>query len=294
MRARTVWLSASEKALIIDEALHLLHRVGMRMSGSRSLDALATAGAEVDAGSGVVRFPPEMVRAAVALCPREFTMAGASPELDVRIAEGEPSRLCSSGCAAFVLDDETLVRRPSTLEDLRRATALLDASPEVDVIWTTVTANDVPLEERELAGYFAVLTESDKHVTFVDCPSQVEPLLRIAEIVPGGPEAFRARPRFSTLLTAASPLQIGRAAPRLPRRARGGRRPGRGLHRAHGGRDGAGHRGRDDHAGCRRVPWCRDVHADGDALCPAAVRRLRLDDGHAFRRRARTARRRPA
>jgi trimethylamine:corrinoid methyltransferase-like protein len=207
MRARTVWLSASEKALIIDEALELLHRVGMRMSGSHSLDVLAAAGAKVDASSGVVRLPPEMVRAAAALCPREFTMAGATPELDVRIAEGEPSRFCSSGCAAFVLDEETLERRPSTLEDLRKATALLDASPEVDVIWTTVTANDVPLEERELAGYYAVLTESDKHVTFVDCPSQVEPLLRIAGIVPGGLDAFRERPRFSTLLTAASPLQ---------------------------------------------------------------------------------------
>ena len=108
MRARTVWLSASEKALIIEEALELLRRVGMRMTGSRSLDALAAAGAAVDAGSGVVRFPPEMVRAAAALCPREFTMAGATPELDVRIAEGEPSRFCSSGCAALARQSSTV------------------------------------------------------------------------------------------------------------------------------------------------------------------------------------------
>lgn len=207
MRQRTSWLSQEEKDLIVREAVTLLERVGMRMTGSRALDTLAAKGATVDPASGIVRFPPALVREAVEQCPREIIMAGATPARDIRLGEGRGPHFCSSGCAAFVLDHETGERRPSTLENLRRATALLDASPEVDVIWTTVTANDVPLEERELAGYFAVLTESDKHVTFVDCPSQVEPLLRIAEIAPGGLDAFRERPRFSTLLTAASPLQ---------------------------------------------------------------------------------------
>ncbi len=208
MRARTTWLSHAEKALVIDEALDTLERVGMRMTGTRAFEALAAAGADVDTGTGVVRFPPTVVREAVARCPREVLMAGATPAQDVLLAEGEPPRFCSSGCCAFVLDAETGVRRPSTLDDLRAATALLDAAPEVDVIWTIVTANDVPVETRELVGYHAVLTASDKHVTFVDCPSQVEPLLRIAAILAGDLEAFRERPRFSTLLTAASPLQV--------------------------------------------------------------------------------------
>jgi trimethylamine--corrinoid protein Co-methyltransferase len=207
MRARTTWLDTAEKELIVDEALRMLERVGMRMAGSRELGRLEAAGAIIDADSGIVRFPPELVRAAVARCPRDILLAGGMPECDVQVAAGLPSRFCSSGCAAFVVDDETLERRPSTLEDLRRVTALLDASAEVDVIWTTVTATDVPIEERELVGYYTVLTESDKHVTFVDCPSQVGPIVHIAEIVSGSLDAFRERPRFSTLLTAASPLQ---------------------------------------------------------------------------------------
>jgi len=208
MRAQTTWLSDAEQALIIDEALALLERVGMRMTGSRALGALAAAGAKVDEAAGIVRFPPALVREAVALCPREVVMAGATPEHDVLLADGRGPHFCSSGCGAFVLDDDTGERRLSTLDDLRQATALLDASPAVDLIWTTVTANDVPLEVRELLTYFTMLTCSDKHVTFVDCPSQVEPLLRIRDIIAGGAEAFRERPRFSTLLTAASPLQV--------------------------------------------------------------------------------------
>jgi trimethylamine---corrinoid protein Co-methyltransferase len=53
-----------------------------------------------------------------------------------------------------------------------------------------------------------VLTEARKHVTLVDSPSQAGPLLDIMDALSGGEEAFRERPRFSTLLTAASPLRI--------------------------------------------------------------------------------------
>jgi trimethylamine--corrinoid protein Co-methyltransferase len=208
MRQRTSWLSQEEKDLIVREAVTLLERVGMRMSGSRAVETLAAAGAAVDPASGIVRFPPGLVRAAVAQCPREIVMAGATQAQDVLLGESEGPHFCSSGCGAFVLDDETGERRLSTLDDLRKATALLDAAPEVDLVWTTVTANDVPLEVRELTGFFTMFTNTDKHVTFVDCPSQVEPLLRIIDIVSDGADAFRARPRFSTLLTAASPLQV--------------------------------------------------------------------------------------
>ena len=207
MQQRTSWLSDAEKSLIVEEALALLERVGMRMTGSRALPALAALGAQVDEATGVVRFPPQLVRDALETCPREVVMAGATPEQDVLLADGRGPHFCSSGCGAFVLDDETGERRLSRLSDLEKATELLDASPAVDLIWTTVTANDVPLEVRERTTFYTMLTRSDKHVTFVDCPSQIEPLLRIAEIVCGDAEAFRARPRFSTLLTAASPLQ---------------------------------------------------------------------------------------
>jgi trimethylamine--corrinoid protein Co-methyltransferase len=134
--------------------------------------------------------------------------AGAAPEHDVVLDDGEPAHFCSSGCAAFVLDHETGVRRPSALTDLQTATVLLDEVPEVDVLWTTITASDVPVEVRELVVCYVVLTEARKHVTLVDSPSQAEPLLRIMDIVSGDAAAFRERPRFSTLLTAASPLRI--------------------------------------------------------------------------------------
>ena len=208
MRAHMTWLDEAEKRSFVEEALAILKRVGVELKGSAALPVLADLGADVDFSTGVVRLPADLVLRSVEACPRRVLFAGATPEHDVLLDNGEPAHFCSSGCAAFVLDHESGVRRPSTLADLQAATILLDEVPEVDVMWTTITASDVPVEVRELVVCYVVLTEARKHVTLVDSPSQAEPLLRIMEVLSGDAEAFRERPRFSTLLTAASPLRI--------------------------------------------------------------------------------------
>ncbi len=208
MRARTTWLSEAEKELILDEARGLLERTGLRVARSRALPALAEAGFAVDAASGLVRFPPELVAAALARCPRGFVLGGATPGRDVRVGAGEGFFCTPSGCAAHTLDLQSGRRRESTLGDLRDHMAVLDELEQVDVLWTSVTANDVPRDERELREYFTVLTAAGKHVTFVDCPTHVDEVRRMFEVLGGDLDGFRARPRVSTLVTTASPLQV--------------------------------------------------------------------------------------
>jgi trimethylamine:corrinoid methyltransferase-like protein len=96
----------------------------------------------------------------------------------------------------------------STLQDLRECTSLLDELPELDLMATQVSAGDVPLDRRELVEYFTVLTETRRHVNFIDCPSEVDAVLRICEVLSGDLDRFRERPRISTIVTAASPLQV--------------------------------------------------------------------------------------
>lgn len=208
MRQRTIWTSATERRLLVDEAVAVLRDTGVRITGSGRLPELAAAGASVDAETGSVRFPESQVRAAVEACPRSFVVAGATPDDDLLVDEGLGSYFCPSGCGAFTLDMDTGERRPSTLRDLRLATALLDELPEVDAIWTTVAANDVVSEHRELVEYGTVLLETSKHVIFVESPNDAGPLRELAAALAGDLDSFARRPRFSTLLTVASPLQI--------------------------------------------------------------------------------------
>jgi len=71
-----------------------------------------------------------------------------------------------------------------------------------------VTANDVPLERREKLEYYTVLTETDKHVTFVDCPSAIEPSWRSSRCSAAASTIFAAGRGISTLFTVASPLSL--------------------------------------------------------------------------------------
>lgn len=208
MRAKTVWLSEKEKSAIADEALDLLAGVGIRLAGSSVLPLLSERGAAIDEETGIARLPRELVEWALAQCPREVRLAGATPDDDVLLADGEPFHFANSGCVAKTLDFRTGVRRASTLQDLREGTALLDELSELDVVWTIVSASDVPVERRELVEYFALLTETTKHVTFVDPPDDPVAVGRICEVLAGDLVRFRERPRISTVLTAASPLQI--------------------------------------------------------------------------------------
>ncbi|MBE0527911.1 MAG: trimethylamine methyltransferase family protein [Thermoleophilia bacterium] len=208
MKVSTVWLSETEKRAIVDEAVELLGRVGMRFEGSRVLPLLAERGAIVDAATGIVRLPRDLVEWAVGQCPRAILMAGLTEEDDMLLDEGEPFHFVPSGCVAKTLDFRTGRRRASTLTDLRECTALMDELPQLDAMWTQVSASDVPIDQRELAEYFTMLTETSKHVTFVDCPREVDAVLRICEVLAGDLERFRARPRISTVMTAASPLQV--------------------------------------------------------------------------------------
>ena len=75
-------------------------------------------------------------------------------------------------------------------------------------VWTFATANDVPVEHRELIEYFTFLTQTVKPVVMVDCPSHIDAVKGIFEVLAGSIEAFRARPRMSALCAAFSPLAV--------------------------------------------------------------------------------------
>jgi trimethylamine---corrinoid protein Co-methyltransferase len=208
MRPTTTWLSEGEKSLLADQAIQLLGDVGMRFAGSRALPLLAERGAQVDEATGVARLPRELVEWAIAQMPRAVLLAGLTEQDDVLLDEGQPFHFSPSGCVAKTLDHRTGARRPSTLRDVREAAALMDMLPELDLMWTQVTATDVPLEQREHTEYFTLLSGTRKHVTFVDTPSDPAPVLRLCEALSGDLQRFRARPRLSTLVTANSPLEL--------------------------------------------------------------------------------------
>ena len=185
MRAHTTWLSEAEKNAIVDEAVELLGRVGMWYAGCGG--PASPQGARRP-GRRCHRHRPSAPRTGGVggrPVPGSILMAGLTEDDDVLLDEGEAFHFSPSGCVAKTLDFRTGERRASTLQDVRECTALLDELSELDLMWTQVSASDVPLEQRELTEYFTLLTETRKHITFVDCPTEVDAVVRLCETLAG-------------------------------------------------------------------------------------------------------------
>ena len=201
-------MRAAERDLLVESALTVLERVGMRMSGARALSALEEWGAHVDRETGVARLPEELVRRALALLPDELLIAGATPEHDVVLDRRSGPFFNPAGCMAKTLDFRTGQVRPSDLRDLREGTLVMDATPEIDVMWTFATANDVPVERRELVELHTYLANTAKPLVCVDCPTEIEPVKRVMEVLGGGLEGYRRRPRLGLLCAVRAPLEV--------------------------------------------------------------------------------------
>jgi trimethylamine--corrinoid protein Co-methyltransferase len=209
---RFTCLSPAERDLVVESALRILERTGMRMKAPRALDALESHGADVDRETGVVRMPADVVRGALAGLPDRLLIAGAVPERDVVFDRRSGPYFNPSACIAKTLDFRTGKLRPSSLQDLREGTTVMDATPELDLLWTFATANDVPPERRELTEYHTCLSHSSKPLVFVDPPKAIDAVKRIMDVVGGGLEGFRRRPRIGLLCAVRAPLEVN---PRL-------------------------------------------------------------------------------
>lgn len=208
MKCRLSWLSASERDLIIDSALAVLERVGMGLKGAAVLGPLEERGARVDRDTGIVRMPEALVRESLSQLPETLVMAGATDTRDVVFDRRNGPHFNPSACIAKTLDFRTGKVRPSTLQDIREGSIVMDATPELDLMWTFATANDVPVERRELQEYHAYLTSTSKPLVFVDCPGETEPVRHIMEVLSGSLEAHRMRPRLALLCAVRAPLEV--------------------------------------------------------------------------------------
>ena len=205
MGARIEWTTPEQRRLIIDEALGLLERHGMRFGRGDALEALAQAGARVDRETGVARIPSALVEDALSRCPREFVLGGAAPEYDCLIEDGVPHHLNSAN-PPIILDHRTGERRAATMRDLSEATSILDATPTASIVWALVSTTDCPVERWELTDLSTMLAHTRKHVSCdVDGPWQVPSIVRMAETAGGD---LRTRPRVSVVCCTASPLQV--------------------------------------------------------------------------------------
>jgi trimethylamine:corrinoid methyltransferase-like protein len=186
--------------------LRILDEVGVKFPSAMALQVLADHGAKVDMASQVVRFPPDLVRRALATAPRYFTMGARVPEYDLHLADGV-TWFTTDGCGIETIDFDTRVQRPSRKSDVGEMARIADYLPSVGFYWPMVSAQDhgrtAPLHEVD-----AAFNNTVKHVQSETVMGAVPAryVVEMATVIAGSREALRARPPFSDLICTIAPL----------------------------------------------------------------------------------------
>lgn len=215
------FLTDDEMARIHRGALEILERTGMWVDHDEALERLRSAGCRVDMDTRVVRFPPDVVEAAVDRMRRAYAEPGRVPSrMGVRYSHvrfrAEPYRIhpdftvSTGGFCCFLVDLDGR-RRRATMDDVRASLRLVDALPNIDLTGLPVSAQEVPDHERpvRMAAELVKITRKLGGIeTF--CAHDVKYITRIAEVVAGGPESLRREPILVGYGEARSPLCFDR------------------------------------------------------------------------------------
>ena len=155
-------LSLDQVDTIIEAALGVLERQGMRFLYDENRRILATAGADVDEASQMVRMDRGLVREKLALAPRRFGLRARNPQRNLVVGDNNIV-FASVGGPAFCSDLDK-GRRPGTYDEMCDYFRLVQS---LNIVHQEgggcFEALDLPTETRHLDLYYAQLTLLDKN-----------------------------------------------------------------------------------------------------------------------------------
>jgi trimethylamine--corrinoid protein Co-methyltransferase len=213
------YLSRDEMDTIHQSALQILERTGMWVDHVKALEYLRAAGCRVDMDRRTVKFPPEVVEAAVSRMRRNFQTLGRQPaRMSVRYSQvrfdSQPFRVhddftvSAGGFCVFICDLDGQ-RRRATLQDVRQSLKLADRLDQIAYTGLPCAAQDVPVEVRPVV-MAAELAKATRKLGGIETfrREHVGYIVRIGEIVAGGREAHRRDPILVGYAEARTPLCI--------------------------------------------------------------------------------------
>jgi trimethylamine--corrinoid protein Co-methyltransferase len=206
--------SAPRLRLLGDEALatfkeatlRILAGTGVHCPSDRALRIYAEHGAQVDFDTKIVKIPSEVVEAHMACAPRDYTLGGREPTLDLRL-DGQATYIATDGCGVETVDYDTRERRPSVKEDVARSARVADYLDSVAFYWPMVSAGDHPATAplHELAASFSNTAKHVQTETVMDA-RMARYAVEMAAAVADNRETLRARPPLSSLVCTIAPL----------------------------------------------------------------------------------------
>lgn len=208
MKTRFEVLSKEEIEQIHAASMEVLAEVGVKVDYRKARELFQEAGCMVDEAARSVKIPEKVLLEAVRRAPRQFTLYGADPGFSLEIG-GEHTQFAALGTPTAILDTDTGKHRPTTLEDLVRHVKLIDACRYIHCTQMDVWPNDIPMTTIHSEAILAWVRHSRKPFG-MGCYGFLPTLdmMRMTALAAGGKEELRRRPRFFSICSVVSPLQM--------------------------------------------------------------------------------------
>lgn len=210
MKARLEVLSPGEIQEIHSATLEVLSRTGMRIDLARARRLAADFGCAVDEDTKVVRFPPDVITAALRTVPSTFALFGADTAYMMPM---EPDRrwFAPNGAPTAVLDFGAAAPRPATMEDLSDHLIIAEHLPHIDALNMPLWPTDIPMTTIHTEAMLGWAANCAKPFSMAGYGVMATTdMIRMLEIVAGGADALSARPPFIGIVNATSPLYVDR------------------------------------------------------------------------------------
>jgi trimethylamine--corrinoid protein Co-methyltransferase len=210
MKAHLEILSAEEIQSIHEATIEVLSRTGVRLDLLRARRLAADFGCVVDDETRTVRFPPEVIAAALVTVPGQFTLFGADPAYSMPI---EPDRrwFAPNGAPTAVLDFGSPTPRQATLADVTDHLILAEHLPHIDALNMPLWPTDIPMTTIHTESMLSWVANCRKPFSMAGYGVMATTdMIRMLGIVAGGDEALSLRPPFIGIVNATSPLVVDR------------------------------------------------------------------------------------
>ena len=188
-------------------ALRILDEIGVDTEHVEMRERLAGLGCRIVGPR--VTFPPASVAATLAAIPPHFRLYGRTPEIAVLVDADGPLLCTNTGILPNIYDLETGPVRRATLADVEATTRVLDALPNVDIVYVSLLdATDQPPHLITLADFAATLANTTKPLIGpgVVNGAEAEAIVAMARAL-RGPELARYPP-FVPFICPITPLRF--------------------------------------------------------------------------------------
>ncbi|MDO5116546.1 MAG: trimethylamine methyltransferase family protein [Synergistaceae bacterium] len=197
-------------AQIHNTSMDVFERVGIKIAYKPVLELWRKAGAEIDEEKMIARIDRNIVAKCVETAPKEITLCGRDSRHDL-VLSGTRTYMGTGGTALNILDLYTGERRPTTIRDVAAAARVVDACDDIEFFVITCFPCELQKPVVDVNRFYAAINNTSKHVMGgVYTVDGVRKLARMAELIAGSKDAFKARPFMSMITCIMSPLLLDR------------------------------------------------------------------------------------